>query len=92
MTSPVYAYWDALRDEFQNILAETTNNMYDCAEGVLEIMKNYADTDEAAKQRLAAMQASHRATNPDRSTTIRVHDQRHQAPVVDRRVAAAPQR
>lgn len=60
-SSPVYAYWDALRDEFQNILAETATNMYDSAQGVLEIMKNYAATDQAAQQQLEAMQAQDKA-------------------------------
>ena len=50
-TGRVYPYYDAVRDDLQNILAETTNNLYDCAQALLEIMRAYeaSDTDAAAK-------------------------------------------
>ena len=51
-TGRVYPFYDRLRDDLQNILAESTTNLYDCADALLKIMNEYAATDQEAADTL----------------------------------------
>ncbi|MGH3664112.1 MAG: hypothetical protein ACRDTQ_19950 [Micromonosporaceae bacterium] len=58
----VYPHWRNLRDEFQNILADTVENLTIIGDTLEAVVKLYASTDEAAAQEL---QMSVRGRNHD---------------------------
>ena len=44
--------WNALRNEFQRVLAQSATNMYDTGDALVNVANGYAATDDAAKQEL----------------------------------------
>ncbi len=65
----VYPHFDLLRDALRNIMAESTTNVYDAIDALIEIINNYADVDQIAKDRLERSVGSHiRKSGPPRPT------------------------
>lgn len=57
----VYPYFDALRDDIQNIMAESTTNAYDAADALITIANNYAANDTEAGNELKRIQSDFNA-------------------------------
>lgn len=51
-TSRIYPLLAEVRDEFQNILAQSSDNVYESAAALADIVKRYAESDERARQEL----------------------------------------
>jgi hypothetical protein len=49
-TSRIYPLLAEVRDEFQNILAQSSENVYESAAALADIVKRYAESDDAARQ------------------------------------------
>lgn len=66
----VYPHFDQLRDELQTIMAESATNAYDAADALIQIINNYASTDQAIKDRFERLIADHtRDSVPQRPVT-----------------------
>jgi hypothetical protein len=60
----VYPYFDQLRDELQDIMCKSANNVYDAVKALVTIVNNYADEDDIAKARFETVFAQHKSGPP----------------------------
>jgi hypothetical protein len=52
VTGDVYPAWNAVRDEFQRILAESADNLYAVGDALVRVAEIYAATDELARDEM----------------------------------------